>query len=254
MSVKITRMTFKSLWNSEYTMLLNQIIEIIGKYNPDVLKLLKSFERVTAYLPELAKIKAQDQSNVLSKLLNDLDHERDTLINAIVGHARVMAKLTIPEIAPHVLVINRFFDIHGRDIADAPYNSETMRIDNMLADYNAKADVKAAVESLSTKILFDHLGVINKAFAGHFMKRTQDDASVETIDSREIRNKIDKVLTEFFDGFEHCSRENDDLDYLTPANEINSLVSYYKTQIKARTTRRSSGKDVSIEPPIETAS
>lgn len=50
--------------------------------------------------------------------------------------------------------------------------------------------------------------------------------------------------------FEFCSTEYDDLDYQTPANELNEHVSYYKTQLKARETRRANGKDTSTEDPI----
>jgi signal transduction histidine kinase len=252
MPIKISRMTFKSLWNSEYTMLVNQIIAIITKYKPAVLHLVKSLERVTAFLPELARIKAQELSSALSHLLDDLDHERDVLINAIIGQVRVMGKLSLPSIAPHVLVMGRFFDLHGRDIADAPYNSETMRLDNLLDDYNAKTDVKAAAEALNMKILFDQLAAVNAKFASNFLLRAEADASIEKLDSREIRSKIDKALVEFFDSFEHCSREFDDLDYTSPANELNLLINYYKAQVKARATRRNSGKDVSTEPPIDT--
>jgi len=41
--------------------------------------------------------------------------------------------------------------------------------------------------------------------------------------------------------------------YTTPANELNDLIAYYKTQLKARATRRKAGKDVSKETPIAPA-
>jgi hypothetical protein len=44
--------------------------------------------------------------------------------------------------------------------------------------------------------------------------------------------------------------EYDELDYATTANEINDLVAYYKTQLKARATRRNGGDDVSGEKAI----
>jgi len=40
---------------------------------------------------------------------------------------------------------------------------------------------------------------------------------------------------------------------LTPGNELNDLIAYYKTQLKARATRRKAGKDVSKETPITPA-
>jgi hypothetical protein len=82
------------------------------------------------------------------------------------------------------------------------------------------------------------------------MLRTEETSAVEKVENRTIRTEIDKTLKEFFDAFEFCSREYDELDYATPANELNELTNYYNTQLKARTTRRKTGKDVSEEPPI----
>jgi len=252
MSVKINRFSLKALWNSEYTMFITQIIAIINKYKPEEINLAKAFAKLTSFIPVLAKIKAQELSNALSNLLDELDHERDVLINAIIAQVKALSKLSLPNIAPHVVILNRFFDIHGRDIADAPYNSETMRIDGLMIDYNAKPDVKAAAEALNMKILFDQLAVVNTTFATNFLQRTKEDASVEKVDTRSIRAEVDKVLGEFFDSLEHCSREYDQLDYTTPANELNNLIAHYKTQLKARATRRNSGKDVTTEAPIVT--
>ena len=250
MSVKITRLDLPKLWNSEYTQFVNQLINIITKYLPENLHLSKAFDKVTAFLPELAKIKAQELSNAISKQLSLLDSERDILFNAITAQIKTLGKVNLPSISPHVLVLKNFINIHGDDIADAPYNAETKRLNDLLADYNAKADVKLAAETLNQKILFDQLGTVNTTFANQFLQRTEETAATEKVETRKIRKELDVELKEFFKAFEFCSREYDELDYASPANELNKLTNYYKTQLKARATRRKSGKDVSGEPPI----
>ena len=249
--MKITRLKLKSLWNSEYTIFINQIIAIVTKYQPATLHLAKAFGELTAFLPELAKIKVQDLRNALSTLLSNLDKERDILYNTIVAQLKTLKKVNLPAISPHVLVLRQFIDIHGDDIADAPYNAETKRLNDMLADYNAKTDVKLAAEALNLNILFDQIGLVNATFSENFMQRTEEESAEEKVDTRAIRADIDKVLIEFYGTFEAYSREYDDLDYATPANELNNLINYYKTQLKARATRRKSGKNVSEEPPIK---
>ena len=250
MRTTINRLRFSHLWNSEYAIFVNQIAAIFQKYQPEALHLQKSFEKLTAMLPDLEKIKAQEPGNPLTNSLHELDTERDTLINAIEAQVKTMGRLTIPSLAPHVVVLKRFFDIHGRDIGKANYNAATERTGNLLADYDAKADVKAAAEALNLKILFDQLGVVNAQFAALFLQRTGEEAVREKVDARAIRTETDRALTAFFDAFEFCSSEYDEPDYTTPANELNDLVAYYKTQLKARTTRRNSGKDVSKEKPF----
>jgi len=250
MSKKIARVSLREFWNSEYTLFVNQLVIIFMKYPVEVLHLAKAFGRVTAMLPQLAKIKAQELSNAISNQLRDLDNERDALIKAIVGQVKNMGKLSMASIAPHVVVLNRFLDIHGRDIDTANYSSETTRTNNLLADYDAKPDVQAAAVALNLKMLFDQLRVVNTQFATQFLQRTSEDAAVEVVDTQAIRSETDKALTGFFDAFEFCSSEYDELDYATPANEMNDLTNYYKAQLKARITRRNSGKDVSTETPI----
>jgi len=253
MKVTIFRLQLNHLWNSEYSIFVSQLVAIFLKYQPEVLHLKKAFERVNALLPELAKVKAQELSNAISNQLVELDTERDTLINAIVAQVKTMGKLSLASIAPHVVVLNRFLDIHGRDIATANYNAETKRINDLLADYNAKPDVKAAVAALNMTILVDQLATVNTDFATLFLQRTNETAATEKVDARAIRTETDKALIDFFNAFEFCSSEFDELDYQTPANEMNDLISYYKSQLKARTTRRNAGKEVHTEAPITTA-
>lgn len=250
MSIKISRLPFKLLWNSEYTIFVNQLVTIILKYAPDALHLAKAFGKVTALLPALSKIKAQELSNAISNQLQELDAERDTLLLAIVAQVKTMGRLSMPSVAPHVVVLNHFFDTHGRDIATANYNAETKRINDLLADYDAKPDVQAAATAINLSMLFEQLRSVNTQFGSLFMQRTGEDAAVEKVDARAIRAEADKALIAFFEAFEFCSSEYDTLDYATPANEVNDLVAYYKTQLKARATRRNAGKDVSVEKAI----
>jgi len=257
MLVKIYRFTFKNLRNSEYTMFVSQLIAIFLKYQPELLHLKKSFERLTALMPLLEKVKVQEISNAISNKLRDLDNERDNLINAIINQARIFGKLSMPSVAPHVLVMERFWDKHGRDIASANYNSETNRIEKLLLDYDTKTDIKVAVEGLNLTMLFEQLRVVNTEFASQFLQRTKEDAAEDKVDAIAIRLESDKALIAFFDAliaffdaFEFCSSEYEDLNYEAPAKEMNELISYYKTQLKARSTRRNAGKDVSTEKPI----
>jgi len=250
MSVKIYRITLKNLRNSEYSIFVSQLVAIFLAYDPESLHLKKAFDRVVALLPQLEKIKVQEYNNTFSNLLRDLDNERDNLFNAIIYQVKNFSKLNIPSLAIPAAMIAQFLDKHGRDIPTDNYNSETKRIDNLLADYDSKADIKLAVEKMNLTILFDQLRLVNTQFATQFLLRTKEDAAIEKVVVVAIRMESDKELIAFFDAFEFCSSEYEDLDYVTPANEINKLISYYKAQLKARSTRRNAGKDVSTEKPI----
>jgi len=82
------------------------------------------------------------------------------------------------------------------------------------------------------------------------VQRDDQKSSVEKVDAEAIRAEMDKALTAFYEAFEFCSTEYDNLDYQTPADKMNETISHYKTQLKARITRRHQGQDVHNETPI----
>lgn len=253
MKVTIIRLPLNQLWNSEYCIFVSQIVAIFLKYQPEALHLKKSFERLTALMPEIAKIKVQELSNAISNQLADLNAERRTLIKSIMDQVKTFSKLSMPALAQHVVVLNRFLDKYGRNIGELNYNANTDQFNNLLADYDANADVRAAATALYIVVLFDHLREVNTQFASLYLQRTQEESAIEVVDARAVRTETDKTLIAFFDAFEFCSSEYDELDYQTPANEMNELISHYKSQLKARTTRRQEGKEVHTEMPIAVA-
>lgn len=253
MKVTIIRLPLNHLWNSEYCMFVSKIVAIVLKYQPEALHLKKAFERLTAFMPQIAEIKAQELSNVISNQLSDMNAERRTLIKSIMEQVKTFGKLTIPEMAQHVVVLNRLLDKHGRDIGTTNYTDNTKRFNDLLAEYNSIAEIKAAALALQLTMLFDHLAALNSQFDSLYMQRNDENSSVETVDTRSIRTETDKALTAFFDAFEIFSAEYDELDYQTPANELNEFISHNKAQLKARTTRRHEGKEVHVETPIPVA-
>ena len=254
MNITILRIQLSHLWNSEYCIFVNQIVTIFQKFEIEALHLKKSFDRVLALLPEIAKIKAKELGNVISNQLKDLNTERRTLIVTIADQVNKYGKLSMPSLSQQVLVMKRFLDKHGRDIGTSNYNSNTDRFNDMLADYEANTEVQAASVALQLVVFFDHLQKINTQFATLYLQRSDENSSVEKVDAEAIRAQTDKALTAFFEAFEFCSTEYEELDYQTPANKMNELISHYKTQLKARQTRRHEGKDVQTEDPITTPS
>ena len=250
MKVTIIRLPLKQLWNSEYCLFVSQSVAIFLRYQPEVLHLKKAFDRLQALMPELAKIKAMELSNAISIQLADLNNERKTIIKSIMDNVKNYGKMTLPELAPRVALLNRFLDKHGRDLGESNYSSNTERFDDFMADFDSNSEIQNAVSAMQLSILFDQLRTVNTQFATLFMQRSDENSDVETVDNRAIRTEIDKALIAFFDAFEVFSTEYEELDYQTPANKINELITGYKTQLKARTTRRHEGKEVHTEKPI----
>lgn len=251
MHVKISRLALKSLRNSEYTMFISQLVAILLKYNLDALQLRKSFDRLVALTPELDKIVAQDLSSAYSNKIRDLDAQRDNLFAVIVSMVKNLEKSGIATLAPHVELLKRLLDKHGRDIAEAGYSAETKRLNDFLVEISTNANLMAAITATNQALFIDQLRTVNTEFASKFMVRIEESSTSEVVNAYNIRLVSDKTLISFFRAIEFCSSEYEDLDYVTPANELNELITYYKTMLKARESRRMAGKDTSVEAPIE---
>ena len=247
MKAIIHRLPLTHLLNSEYSIFVTQIIAIFAKYQPDLLHLKKAYERLTAMVPQLVQIKAQEVGNSITSLLEQLDNERNILIKGIMYQIRMMGKLSVPDLSSYVLTMKRFMDLYGSEIVTGNYNAATERTNKLLAEYNAKVDLQDAVDALYLKMVFDQLTAVNSRFAKLFIQRTEQQASLEHVDIRAIRFEADKVLLALFDAFEFCSSEYEDLDFKTPAKEVNELIDYYKMLIKGRTSRRNAGKEIGNE-------
>lgn len=251
MSVKIFRFTLKNLRNSEYTMFVSQSVAIFMKYNAQALRLSKSFDRLLALMPDLDKIKAQDLGSAYSNMMRALDAQRDNLFSAIVSMVKNFEKTGIVALAPHVALLKRLLDKHGRDISEAGYSAETKRLNDFLADIANSPDLMTAINATNLTMFIDQLRTVNTEFASKFMVRIEEDSATEVVNAAQIRTQSDKALLAFFNAMEFCSTEYEELDYTTPANELNELITYYKTMLKSRESRRLAGKDTSVEAPIE---
>ncbi len=248
MKSKISRVQSVRLLNSEYSIFVSQLVAIFQKYDLALLHLKKAFEKLLALMPNVAKVEVQELSSPLSLTLHEFNTERDTLITLIINQTKASAKLKLAAIVPHAVVMKRFVKIHVRDIAKASYNAATKLTNDMLSKYDESEEVKVAAEALSLKLFFDYLRIVNAQFAGIYFKRNEDRTAVEDVNSRAIRSETDKALTALLDAFEFCSSEYEDLDYATPAKELNEMIGPYKMQLKARATRSEEDRNVSKEP------
>ncbi len=250
MSKKILNLAISRLWNSEYTIFVNHLISIIARFQPTVLHLEKVFNKLQSFIPALSKIEAQELGNAISKILSKLDSERDILYKAIVAQLKTLSNVNLPDFTPHVAVLNKFVNKHGEDIPDDSYHAETKRLKDMERNYNSDENVRTAAEALNLKVIFEKIFGLNTTFDEQFLQRNIEEAAVEKVNSRTIRREIDVAIKDFYTAVDFCSREYDELDYETLTNELNNLITYYKSHLKSRETRRKNGEDVSIEEPI----
>ena len=249
--MQIVKFRFRGLWNSEYPLVVNRLIDTVEKHNPHALHLGVSFDRLAAFRPQLEKIGIQERADSESARMSELDQQRDTLYNVIYTAAKSFQRTPMGEVSNHAHRIVTLFKKHGKGLPVANYTSETKRLYDLVADIAEKPDVLASLETLSLLPLFEQMAGINKEFDALFMERARKRGETERVNIPAIRTDCDKAITLLWNAIDHCMAEHGAEQYLPLVNAINALNIYYKQQLTARATRRKARQDVSKEEPIQ---
>ena len=247
----IIKFRFPGLWNSEYPVVVNRLIDITGAHDPQALRLQRSFDRLAEFRPLLAKIEAQERTDRDSAQLSEDDQQRDTLYNVIRTVAKTFQRTPIATVSEHAARIMTALKKHGNDVPAANYTAETKRLYDVTNDFTAQPDVMASLEALALLPLFERMSELNAEFDRLFMQRNRRQAETEKVDIRAIRVECDKAIGNLWNAIEFCISEYGETEYLPLVNAINTLNAYYKQQLAARSTRRKAKKEVSAEKPIE---
>jgi hypothetical protein len=248
----IVKIKFPELWNSEYPLVINRIIDIIEAHDPADLYFGQSFERLAAFRPQLAKIEVQERSNQDSKILYKLDHERNTLFRAIYAVAKSFQRTSITDINKHAQEVMTVVEKHRKDILSSNYTARTKCLYDFIIEIKELPKVMKSLKELSLLSLFVRIEEVNAEFDQLFMQRNKRQAETEQVDIRDIRLKCDKAITLLWSAIEFCCHEHHDKDYLPLITTINNLNTYYKQQLATRNTKRKANQDVSEEKLIET--
>ena len=98
---KIIKFRYPGLWHSEYPLVVNRLIDVIGRHDPEALHLQRSYQQLAAFRPLLSKIEVQERADRNSALLSELDQQRDTLYNVIFAVSKALKRT--PRERPYAL-------------------------------------------------------------------------------------------------------------------------------------------------------
>jgi hypothetical protein len=224
-------------------MFVQQVIATLDAFNWENLHLPNTYSRLKARLHDVNKIKIQVAGSADTEPLREMDVQRDDIFIGISASVRNFMRMNFGQYALFATLLNRLLEKYGRNLTTDNYNSETMRIKEMMAEYTATPEYQEAAQALNLVPMFSQLHEVNTSFATKFMARTAKEATVADVDIRSIRLATDKALSEMLKAMEAFSGEYNELDYTTPAAALNELLDYYRNLLKTREGRREAEKE-----------
>lgn len=242
--MKTSKLTFSfsQLWNSEYSLVIERILDIVAKHNPQDLALDRAYERINVLRPELEKIQIQAKTNGITDTIITTDELRDKITRAVFNLVQAYNQLGINPYAEHAKTLHLWLSKYTKSILKENYTSQTEKTNQLIAEMEASEAIKKALSGLHLTDLLSRLKNVNEEFENLFRTRTSTMASIPTVDTKAIRQQIDKEVNKLFVAIDFCSNEYEDKNYAPLINELSELLNYHRSQIKARKNKKAQSR------------
>ena len=239
--MKTTKLSFSfsQLWNSEYPLVVERILEIVSKHNPEELGLKKAYDRIVALNPELEKIKIQEKTSAFTDEIVRIDKLRDRITTGVFNLIYNFKRLNISPYTENAKTLDLWLSKYGKNITKENYTSQTEKTNQFISEMEGSQTIKNAVEALHLTDLLARIKQSNQEFETLFRSRTAEFSNQPTIDVKAIRQKVDKELKKLFIAIDFCANEHEEKDYKPLIEEIHKLLNYHRAQIKSRRGKKS---------------
>jgi hypothetical protein len=249
--VRINSCRFEELRNVEFVWVVPHIVTIV-KESPLASKLDKRLNGVISCLPDLGKIEAQERKWHESKQINEAEHARDDYVNTLIRVERAYSRVVIPEYEEASKQLTALFDKHKRDIATDTNIGETQRIYNLVEDVERTPALLNALNTLALTPVYKLMKEANSRFDELWKQRNKDLSEHEHVDAKAIRSNCVGTINILYEGIEYLAHEEDYTpEWLSLIRRLSQVGTYYKQQLKARSTRRKNKIKTEDEPPIQ---
>ena len=224
------------LRNAEYLQYMKDFAGIINLNNPAALQIDAKLTAFNAKSVELENLFKKALANDRTKVILELDERRDDAINGISFFLQGYTYHFDEDIKKNAQLLLANMAIYGSGIARQNYQSETATLNNMIGDWEEKAELQDAVSSFSLTSWVNELKHTNNDFNTEYLSRTQEygDANPETIKSkREEVNVAYYALRDRIDAL-HTLVETPPSPYTTVINQLNALTEQYNVLLVNR--------------------
>jgi hypothetical protein len=194
--MKIIKIKSLQLTNTEFFEFLKQVEAIINKHDATKLKIKTAMDALIAFFMSLQAGLDKEKSNQLTKVLNELDFQRDILINDFIEWLEVMQRFPDAAIAVAARNLYHYLQGFGSNIANETQLSETTILTNIVDGFTKDASRKAAIKAMNGDAWITAIGDVNTEFANQYGNRVSDDASNKKAPSfSSLRTKVTPAYT-----------------------------------------------------------
>jgi len=253
----INTINLNNLRNAEHLQFGTDAIQLISTANAATLGIDKPFTNFKSGIAAIENAFKQEQSSALSQQLADLDTQRDTLFTAIWdiidGYLNHFNENTVAQ----AQLLKHNLSIYGKATVRLSYPAETANINSLIADWEGKTDLAAALTALHLDEWKKELKTINAQFAAVYNQRVSEEGNAATDNIgnlKVLRAASIKQWNVFTTTLiaQYYLHEDDSAalaPYASLINNINALIVTYSNIIAVRQGKNKKGT-TPVTPPV----
>jgi hypothetical protein len=170
----IESIDLSKLRNGEYSQFLQDVLSITRDNNPAVMQVEEQFNALEAIGAEIESLFKVPTGSAITAELEKLDAQRDNTLTGIISLIRGNTYHYDAVIKAHAEALETHLALFGKDITKDSYQSETSSIRNIIADWDAQPELKAALNALNLQNWRAALETANNSFGEFYLLRAKE--------------------------------------------------------------------------------
>jgi len=239
------------LRHAEYLQFMSNFLSLVDSNGPALLNVVAQYNALKAKVGEIQALFKKDRASATTPEIIAYDENRDRDITGISTVIDGFCYYFEPEKADAANLLKNNLKLYGAGIYKQNYVAETALLNEIIADWETKPELAAALSLLGLVDWKNSLKTNNETFNAKYLARTQEygAASPET-----VKQKREEAMVLYYDlrkFLEAYATINNTPLYTKTINELNALIEQYNTLLTNRAADNGGEEDTETGEPEE---
>lgn len=225
------------LRNGEFIQLIDNLLTIIKDRQPGVLKIQNQFSALENSYNSLNENFTVVRKNDLSKVLAELDEERDQLYQGLKYLIRAHAEYSPDDQQREVAIsILNVLDSHGSRLTKLPYAEQTAAFNDIFDQVRDRQLENAINNTFHAQLFYGPLKTSNDKFDKAYVDRIKDYGKNSDENVKELRTEVEEALGEVVRFLNAYAVLEPTEQFIGAVKELDAALDLYFANIEKRST------------------
>ncbi len=233
--LELVKISFSRLLKLEVPQFVNEVIDIVEKHDPELMKVDFTYNLLVAEKPQIKKLVVWYRSHPLTKSLSELRKSRTLYIGSVSSRMYVVDKEDVSGVNQSVLLVKSEISRFLENFSSS--RNEAVKCQKV-TQFFATIDQNEKLEDALTSLKFSEaLDLLRSVHANILELRNERFSNISLRPKDKTTDLIDSVLSTtmiLFKELEIAQLKFPEIDYEPLFNELNDRLIYYRDLINAR--------------------